>query len=226
MVVMLRTLAVFALLVSCAACAPFPDRAYYPAASDPGTATLSQALWRAARAAGDDPARYSFAMIDTRAVSAYTADDAVFYFSEGLARQPAAVIDALVAHEVAHEQLGHAGRRRVLSLSLSAGFTVLGIAIPGAGLLDLVANPLIVRAYTRDQETAADLKAVEILRSAGYEAPRRTMADALSAAARINGSPHGGWFSSEPDLGERLAAIEPLEPPTETALRRATPDAR
>jgi Zn-dependent protease with chaperone function len=221
MIAMLRRAVIVALALACAACASFPDRAYYPDPARADTMALSKALWRAARAAGDDPRQYSFAMIHTQDVSAYTADDAVFYFSEGLARQPARVMEALIAHEVAHELLGHAGRRRVLSLSLSAGFTVLGIAVPGAGLLDLLVNPLIVRAYTRDQETAADLKAVEVLRSMGDETPRRTLAEALTAAAKVNGTPRGGIFASEPDLADRLSAIEPLEGAAEAALRPA-----
>ena len=189
-----------------------PERAYYASPSSPHSALLSQTLYRAARTTGDDPARYSFAMIRTRDVSAYAADDAVFYFSEGLANQPPAHVDALVAHEVAHELLGHAGRRAALSLSLSAGFTVLGVVIPGASLVDLLVNPLVIRAFTRDQEIAADLKAADVLRAMGYEAPRRTLAAALRAAAAINGPPAGGFLATEPTLAERLSALEPLEP--------------
>src|SRR5688500_2044337 len=113
-----------------AGCAGIEQRAYYPPAVA-ATRTLSETLYRAAQAAGDEPGRYSFAMLASRDVSTYSADDATFYFSEGLARQPQAVIDALVAREVAHEVLGHAGQRRALSLSLTAGFTVLGVAFPG-----------------------------------------------------------------------------------------------
>ena len=210
---MRRVLALTVLLVLAPACAAIPERAYFPSPSDPETRALSNALWRAAGAAGDDPTRYSFAMLDSRDVSAYTADDAIFYFSKGLARQPRPVVEALVAHEVAHELLGHAGRRRALALSLAAGFTVLGVVVPGLGLLDLLVHPLIVRAYTRDQEIAADLKAAELLRAMGYEAPRRTLAGALREAAKINGPPRGGWLAAEPDLVDRLAALEPLEPP-------------
>jgi len=199
-----------ALLAGCTSAAP--ERAYFPPPAGPDTEVLSTTLWRAAQAAGDDPERYSFALIRARDVRAYTADDAVFYFSEGLARQPADVRDALIAHEVAHEVLGHVGRRRALSLSLTAGFTVLGVAVPGLGLLDLLVQPLIVRAYTRDQEVAADLKAVDIVRAMGHAAPRRTLAAALRAAAQINGTPRGGWLSPEPDLAGRLDALEPLEP--------------
>jgi len=200
---------VLVLVTGCAS--TIPERAYYPNPAHPETRVLAEALWRAAKAASDDPGEYSFAMIRSNDVSAYTVEDATFYFTQGLARQPAKVIDALVAHEVAHELLGHIGQRRALSLSLGAGFTVLGIAIPGTGLLDFIVNPLIVRAFTRDQEIAADLKAVEVLRDMGYKAPRRTLAEALSTAAKINGPARGGWLSTEPTLEDRLSRLEPLE---------------
>jgi Zn-dependent protease with chaperone function len=199
------------LLLATGACASVPDRAYYPDPAARETRVLAEALWRAAKAASDDPGDYSFAMIRSNHVGAYTVEDATFYFTQGLARQPATVVDALVAHEVAHELLGHIGQRRALALSLGAGFTVLGIALPGTSLLDLVANPLIIRAFTREQEIAADLRAVEVLRDMGYEAPRRTLADALRAAAKVNGPPRGGWLATEPSLEDRLGRLEPLE---------------
>ena len=193
------------------ACTTVPDRTYYPDPASAETRMLAEALWRAAKAASDDPNEYSFAMIRSKHVGAYTVEDATFYFTEGLARQPGPVVDALVAHEVAHELLGHIGQRRALVLSLGASFTVLGIMVPGAGLIDILTNPLIVRAFTRDQEIAADLKAVEVLRDMGYTAPRRVMADALRAAAKVNGAPRGGWLATEPALEDRLGPLEPLE---------------
>ena len=110
---MRRALVGLLLAASCG-CATVPDRAYFPPPEAADTRVLATTLYRVAAAAGDDPTRYSFALIGTRDVSAFTADDATFYFSEGLARQPVAVVDALVAHEVAHELLGHRGRRRAL----------------------------------------------------------------------------------------------------------------
>ena len=163
------------LLLTTSACSTLHDHAYYPDPADPDTRLLAEVLWRAAKAARDDPGEYSFAMIDSRHVATYTVEDATFYFTEGLAR--------------------HIGQRRALSLSFAA----------------FLVNPLIVRAYTRDQEIAADLKAVEILRDMGYEAPRRALADALRAAAKINGPPRGGWLATEPSLEDRLGRLEPLE---------------
>lgn len=209
------------LILAAAGCATVPERAYFPPPERADTRVLATTLYRVAAAAGDEPSRYSFALIATRDVSAFTADDATFYFSEGLARQPTGVVDALVAHEVAHELLGHRGQRRALALGLSAGFTVLGVVVPGAGLLDFVVSPLVVRAYTRDQEIAADLKAADLLGLMGYEAPRRVLVAALQEALKVNGRPHGGWLATEPPIEERLAALEPLEPLSEVARRPA-----
>lgn len=195
-----------------AGCATVPEQAYYPDPRDARTRVVAEALWRAARAASEDPQAYSFAMIRTAQVRAYTAEDATFYLSEGLAAQSARVIDALVAHEVAHELLDHVGTRRALSQSITGGFTVLGVVVPGLSALDLAANPLIVRAYTRDQELQADRRAVEVLRDMGYTTPRRVLADALRAAATLNEAEERGPFVAEPGLRERLAALEPLEP--------------
>src|SRR5574341_150601 len=192
------------LVVGLGACASHPDGAYYPTPRASATVTFADSLHRAALAAGDDPARYSFALVQTDEVSAFAADDATFYFSEGLARQPRQVIDALVAQKVAHEVLGHAGKRRTLSLSLTAGFTVLGIAMPGLGLLDLLVNPLVVRAFRRDQVLDADQRALEILRGMGHEAPRQTLAAALRAARAVNGPVTGGLLATEPGLADRL----------------------
>jgi hypothetical protein len=204
-----------------------PDGAYYPTPRHPDTTGLAEALHRAASAAGDDPARYSFALIASRDVAAFSgAEEATFYFTEGLARQAPELRDALVAREVAHEILGHAGQRRRLSWSMTAGFTAVGFLVPGLSLMDLVVNPLLVRAFNRDQVIAADLKSLDILAGMGHAAPRRTLADALRAAAAINGPRHGGWLASEPDLSARLDAIAPLERTPDVATRRTPPALR
>ena len=82
---MRRAIALLLLVVLVTGCATIPDGAYAPTPSDRTTA-LAHALHRAAQAAGDDPARYSFALIESREVSAFNGEeDAVLYFSDGLA---------------------------------------------------------------------------------------------------------------------------------------------
>ena len=86
-------------------------------------------------------------------------------------------------------------------------------------------NPLVIRAFSREQELEADQRAIEILRDMGHEAPRRTLADALRAAAAVNPPPSPLFeqrlLAREPDLADRLAALEPLEPTVVVALRKA-----
>jgi Zn-dependent protease with chaperone function len=225
---MRRPLALLLLVAFTSGCALLPSRppdlAYFPSPRKPGTIKIAHTLYRAAEAAGDDPGRYTFALIQSSAVTAFAAEDATFYFSDGLARQPQRHVDALVAQKVAHEVLGHAGQRRILSLSISGGFALLGFFWHGLGLADFVVNPLIVRAFSREQPLSADQRAIEILRDMGHAAPRRTLAEALRAAAVVN-PPASRFFEQrllaiEADLDDRLIALEPLEPTAVIAARK------
>jgi Zn-dependent protease with chaperone function len=211
---------VLALVAVLAGCVTAPDGAYFPEPSTRST-RIANALYRAAKAAGDDPVRYSFAMIRSRDISAFSGEeDATFYFSDGLAALPAAHLDALVAREVAHEVLGHAGHRRALSMGITGTFAVLGVIVPGLSMADWVINPLIVRAFTRDQVIAADLRAIEIIRGMGHELPRRTLASALHAVQATNGASPGGLLATVPPLDHRLAAIGALEQVAEVAQKK------
>jgi predicted Zn-dependent protease len=203
-------LAVVSLLL--VGCASVPDGAYM---AGPGerTTRVANTLYRAAQAAGENPASYSFALVDSSLVFAVSGDEeGVFYFSDGLAALPAAHLDALVAREVAHEVLGHAGQRRVLWWSITAVFTAVGIVVPGLSLASWVVNPLVVRAFEREQVIAADVRAIEILRAMGHEHPRRTLAAALTAVDARTRPALTPLLAHAPPLEDRLAAIGPPEP--------------
>jgi Zn-dependent protease with chaperone function len=205
----------FVLAILAAGCGGLPAGTYYPAPNDPNTLRVANLLHRAAVAAGDDPARYTFALIRTRQPAAFTDEDATFYISDGLARMPAPVLQAMIAHEVAHEVLDHVGARRRMAVGMSGGFSVAGFFVPGVGLLDYVVNPLVVRAFSRKQELAADQRAVEILRDMGDPTPRRSLANALRAVDEApvrSQEGEGGALDIRPALKERLSALEPFEP--------------
>lgn len=173
----------FVLAILAAGCAGLPAGTYYPAPNDPNTLRVANVLHRAAVAAGDDPARYSFALIKTRQPAAFTDEDATFYISDGLAQMPTPVLQAVIAHEVAHEVLDHVGTRRRMAVGMTAGFSAAGFFVPGVGLLDFMVNPLVVRAFSRKQELAADQRAVEILRGMGDQAPSGLISAGPGAAA-------------------------------------------
>ncbi len=210
-----RGLAIAGAILLLAGCASFPSGTYLPSSTDPDALKVSHALYKAAQAAGDDPSRYTFALVKSAQAQAWTAEDATFYVTDGLARMPVHVLEPLIAHEVAHELLGHLGQRQALSLSITAGFAIVGVLVPGASLADFVVNPLVVRAYSREHELEADARALEILQAMGYPAPRRALYLALQAADTRNGKTkeEGGVLATHPKMTERLAALQPLEPP-------------
>ena len=210
-----RGLAIVGAILLLAGCASVPSGTYLPSLTDPDALKVSNALYKAAQAAGDDASRYSFALVRSPQAQAWTAEDATFYVTDGLARMPVHIIEPLIAHEVAHELLGHLGRKQALSLSITAGFAIIGVLVPGASLADFVVNPLVVRAYSREHELEADARALEILRAMGYQAPRRALYLALQAADTRNGKTkeEGGMLATHPKMTERLAALHPLEPP-------------
>ncbi|MFQ5897238.1 MAG: M48 family metalloprotease [Candidatus Methylomirabilia bacterium] len=218
-----RLPALLALATLLAGCATVPPGTYFPGLSDPDTQKVSHALYRAAQAAGDDPARYSFALVMSQEAQAYSDRDATFYVTDGLARLPVPVVEAALAHEVAHEVLKHAEKRRRVWFSMSAGFAALGLAVPGAGFANLLVNPLVARAYSLKQQKQADAKAVEILRAMGYATPRRALATALRTIATFNKGARstGSLLSPRLPLAERLAALEPPKPTSR--LTRASP---
>jgi Zn-dependent protease with chaperone function len=191
-------------------CATAPHGAYFPPPANPATVRVADVLYRAAVAAGDDPERYSFAFVESRVATANSDEEAVFYFTDGVMRMPPDVIEAVVAHEVAHEVLGHIGDRRQLSLSIFAGFTLLGMVAPGVGLLDFIVNPIAVRAFSRQQELAADRRAVQILGAMGPRDPTASMVNALRALNRTSPRPKEGLtglLSTHPTPDKRLAAL-------------------
>ncbi len=210
-----RGLGVIGAILLLAGCATVPAGTYFPSLAEPDALKVSHALYKAAQGAGDNPARYSFALVKSPQAQAWTAEDATFYVTDGLAGLPIHVIEPLIAHEVAHEVLGHLGKKQALSLSITAGFAILGVLVPGASLADLVVNPLVARAYSREHELEADARALEILRAMGYPAPRRALYLALQVADARNGKikEEGGILATHPPMTERLAALQPLEPP-------------
>ncbi len=109
------------------------------------------------------------------------------------------MLQAVIAHEVAHEVLDHVGTRWRMAVGMTGGFSAAGFIVPGVGLLDFMVNPLVVRAFSRKQELAADQRAVEIQRGMGDPTPRRTSARrSKSGSARSSLSNPCPWRRPRP----------------------------
>src|SRR4029078_11274827 len=112
----------------------------------------------------------------------------------------------VLAHEIAHEDLGHVAKAQVLGAGLNILSAGLQQLFPAAGVLAPIAGELVARGYGRTEEYAADRHGVQILQRAGYT--KETMLDALTWIRRVGGSGGGGFLSTHPGLDDRITTIE------------------
>ena len=114
-----------------------------------------------------------------------------------------------MAHEIAHQDLGHAVKAQMLGAGLNIGAALLEQILPGSGAMAPLAGTLIARGHSRTEEYAADRHAVELLRRLGY--PPEVMIDTLSWIQRASGDHEpGGFLSTHPALNERILALKKI----------------
>ena len=133
-----------------------------------------------------------------------------FYVTTGLlAKASDARLRAILAHEVAHADLGHVAKAERLNTGLSIGIALLDQILPGSSALTPVAGTLIANAYGRGEETAADAHGVQILNRAGYPG-KAALADALTWIGQVEGGGSGGFFATHPATADRVAELQKL----------------
>lgn len=151
----------------------------------------------------------SVGLIDDKEINAANAGGGQFYVTTGLLeRADEAQLRGIMAHEIAHDDLGHVAKLQILGAGLSLGVILLEQLIPGSSSVTPIAGSLIARGYSRSEELAADKHAVEILRRAGY--PKEVMIDALGWVERQSKSGGGGFLSTHPATEERIEALKKL----------------
>ena len=74
----------------------------------------------------------------------------------------------ILAHEIAHDDLGHPVKMQLVETGVSLGAALLEKVFPGSGAVAPIAGTLIASNYSRPQELEADRHGVTILRRAGY----------------------------------------------------------
>ena len=112
----------------------------------------------------------------------------------------------VMAHEVAHQDLGHVMQAQVLNTGLNIGVALLEKFFPGSSAFTPIAGTLIARGYGRTEEYAADRHGVEILRRAGY--PAGIMLHTLTWLRAKSADAGGGFLSTHPAIDERIAALQ------------------
>lgn len=146
------------------------------------------------------------AILDDERVNAGSAGDGQFLVTTGLLRKANDQhLAGVLAHEVAHDDLGHVAKQQRLQTGVAIGMVIFDQIIPGTGQLTPVAGTLISRAYGRHEEYQADAHAMKILQRAGHSP--KVMEDTLTWLINTEGGSEGGFFSTHPATDDRIAAL-------------------
>ncbi|HXV79654.1 MAG TPA: M48 family metallopeptidase [Candidatus Binatia bacterium] len=146
-------------------------------------------------------------VIEDANINAANAGGGVFYVTTGLLQKANdEQLRGILAHEIAHDDLGHVARAQVLGVGLNLGVILLEQIIPGSSTITPIAGELVARAHSRSEELAADRHAVEILQRAGYS--KDVMIDTLAWVMKSSGSDGGGFLSTHPATEDRIAALQ------------------
>lgn len=145
-------------------------------------------------------------VIEDSAINAANAGGGEFYLTTGLLQKANDdQLRGILAHEIAHDDLGHVARAQVLGTGLNLGVILLEQLIPGSSVITPIAGTLVARAHSRSEELEADRHAVEILERAGYS--KNVMIDALVWVMKNSPNGGGGFLSTHPATNDRIEAL-------------------
>lgn len=130
-----------------------------------------------------------------------------FYVTSGLLQKAGdAELRGILAHEIAHADLGHVNKMQTASAGVGIGAAVLGTIWPGSETLTPLAGQLLLSHYSRTEETAADRQGVFILDRAGFQG-KTVMVNTLTWLTNTEGASSGGFFSSHPATADRIQRL-------------------
>jgi predicted Zn-dependent protease len=115
---------------------------------------------------------------------------------------------AVLAHEVAHDDLGHVAKAQALGAGIGIGTIILDQIFPGTGQIAQIPGALISRTYSRKEEYDADKHGVVLLKRIGQ--PKEVMIDTLTWLMQSEGASGGGFFATHPATGDRIEALKKL----------------
>jgi Zn-dependent protease with chaperone function len=156
------------------------------------------------------PSQVKIGMIDDPSINAANAGNGEFYVTTGLLQKASDdQLLAVMAHEVAHDDLGHVAKAQALGTGIGIGAVILDQIIPGAGRVAPIAGALIQRKYSRSEEYEADAHGVDLLKRVGRN--KDVMINTLTWLMSAEGGGGGGGFlSTHPDTGDRIDVLRKL----------------
>jgi predicted Zn-dependent protease len=151
-------------------------------------ARLRRVIEPLARAADKPPKQVKVGILSDRSINAANAGGGEFYVTRGLLdRASDEQLLAIMAHEFAHNDLGHVAKAQAVHTGVGVGAAILESVIP----------------------EAADRHAVTLLRRVGSS--KQALENTLAWLARMSGSGDGGgWFATHPGTNDRIQALREM----------------
>lgn len=156
-------------------------------------------------------------MYDVRQPNAFSFGDGDFVLTKGLEVLSDESLDAAIAHEMGHQELGHWARMDALRRSTDS---VLATALPRdsatrATLGRWIMNFMWWRVGHR-YEYQADSAAVVILSAEDYPEPAASFCRFFVESHRVSPWDGGGYFARHPPMEDRMRRIRELYPSAST----------
>jgi Zn-dependent protease with chaperone function len=159
------------------------------------------------------PGQVKVGVMDDAAINAASAGHGEFLVTTGLLQKANDTqLQAVLAHELAHQDLNHVQKTQTLGTGLNIGMIILDQIIPGSGNLTPIAGELLLRKYTRSEEYAADKHGVQLLQRAGLPG-KQMMSETLNWLMQSTGGSGGGFLATHPGTSDRIAAVKALPGP-------------
>jgi predicted Zn-dependent protease len=148
-------------------------------------------------------------LMDDSHINAANAGGGKFYVTTGLLqRANDEQLAGVLAHEVAHADLGHVTKLQTIGTGTSIAAVLLNaFGVPGAGLVPLAGDLLITRPYSRDAEYAADRHGAELLQRTGRDG-KQIMATTLTWLMQTEDAGAGGFFATHPATDDRIKRVQ------------------
>jgi predicted Zn-dependent protease len=148
-------------------------------------------------------------LMDDSHINAANAGGGEFYVTTGLLMKANdEQLAGVLAHEVAHADLGHVTKLQTIGTGTNIAAVLLNaFGVPGAGLVPIAGDLLIARPYGRDAEYAADRHGAELLQRTGRDG-KRIMATTLTWLMQVEGAGAGGFFATHPATDDRIQRVQ------------------
>ena len=153
-----------------------------------------------------NPHQVSVGIVADDAINAANGGGGKFIVTTGLLeRANDEQLRGVMAHEIAHEDLGHVTK---LKISVTGANMVLLKQLATANTaLTLIEGPLITLSFSRSEENDADGQSVAILKRAGHQ--REVVIEALNWMAK-NSTGSGNFVATHLNISERIKILKTM----------------